>query len=122
MKRCVGILLLVISMQFGVLAIVLGAALATLCNAFLDVIATRKLLNYSCFEQIRDIFSGVSIGLIMGIVVYAFKFLISNTIFLLLVQVSVGGVVFVLLSFITKNENFKYICHMAKKRFRAKKL
>lgn len=93
----------------------LGVALATIFNSFLDVAATKRLLNYSYLEQMKDIFASVLIGLIMGILVYAFDFLVANTITLILVQISIGAIVFVGLSWITKNEIFMYILNTLKK-------
>ena len=120
-KRITGIAILIVSMQFGVLAIAIGAAVATVFNSCLDVAATKKLLNYSYFEQLKDIFVSISISLIMGIVVYIFNFFIINTVILLLVQVFVGAFIFIGLSYVTKNESFMYILNMLKGKLKNKK-
>ena len=115
-KRVVGILILLISMQFGVLAVAIGAAAATVFNSCVDVFATKKWVNYSYGEQILDILRSVSLAFIMGILIYGFKFLIKNAALLLFVQVFVGAIVFVLLSYITKNESFLYVFGIVKKK------
>ena len=120
-KRVVGILILLVSMQFGVLAVAIGAALATFFNSCADVAATKKLVNYSYREQILDILGSVSLAFIMGILVYGFKFLIKNAALLLVVQVLVGAVVFVFLSYITKNESFLYVLGVVKEKLHINK-
>ena len=113
-KRCAGILILLVSMQFGVFAIALGAAAATVFNSCMDVAATTKLVGYSYIEQFKDVLSSVSISLVMGALVYGFKFFIGNIVLLLVVQVVTGVIIFVGLSYATKNENFIYMLTIVK--------
>jgi len=47
--------------------------------------------------------------------VYAMNFIDMNKLLLLVLQVAAGAVVYVLVSIIMRNENFKYFCSMFKK-------
>lgn len=121
-KRIVGVLILLVSMQFGVLAIALGAALATLFNAFMDVIASKRLVKYSFLEQFKDFFISVVPSLIMGAAVYSLTFIIKNTVLLLAIQIVTGVIIFVALCYVTKNKNFIYLLNMIKGKIFKKKL
>lgn len=120
-KRIVGVLILLVSMRFGTFAIAIGAAGATVFNSCADVVETKKLINYSYREQIADVFSGVALAFVMGVLVYGFKFLIKNAALLLLLQMFVGAIVFVILSYVTKNESFLYVLNIVKGKLRAKR-
>ena len=120
-KRVFGLALLLVSMRFGVMAIAIGAAIATFFNCILDIAANCKLLNYSFLEQMKDILYGSVTSVFMGVSIYFFKFLITNSLLLLLVQVSTGVVAFVSFSFLTKNKNFLWLIQMSKEKFFASK-
>lgn len=113
-KRIMGIIILIISMEYGVQAIAIGAAVATVLNSCIDVIATKKLMDYSYLEQLKDIFSSFSIGFLMGAVIYVFQFFIKNAVVLIFIQIIIGSVVFIGVSYITKNEHFIYILDIIK--------
>lgn len=121
LKRCVGILILLVSMQFGVIFIALGAALSTVFNCVMDVLASRKLLHYNFFEQLRDFFINIIPSLVMGGLIYCWKFIIENIVVLLVVQVACGVIIFVGLSYIIKNESFMYLFNKVKRKIGFKK-
>lgn len=120
-KRIAGVVILLISMQFGVFAIALGAAVATVFNGAMDVLASKKLVGYACFEQVKDFLGSVVISMVMGAAIYGLKFLITNTVLLLIAQVAAGVIVFVALSYITKNSSFLYLLNILTGKIRAKK-
>lgn len=120
-KRIVGVAILLISMQFGVFMIAVGAAVATVFNSIVDSAANSKLLNYSYKQQIMDIFSGLGLSLVMGVCVYSIRYVISNSLVLLMVQVIAGAGIFVGLSHVTKNENYLYLLNVIKSKKTAKK-
>jgi hypothetical protein len=108
-------------MQFGVIFIALGAALSTVFNCVMDVLASRKLLHYNFFEQLRDFFINIIPSLVMGGLIYCWKFIIENIVVLLVVQVACGVIIFVGLSYIIKNESFMYLFNKVKRKIGFKK-
>ncbi len=114
LKRVVGVLILVVTMQINVFAIAIGAAVSTAFNSIVDALANRKIIRYSLIEQTKDFFGSISISLIMGLCIYPLQFLISLSWVLLLVQVALGGIVFIGLSYFTKNDNFLYLLNVLK--------
>lgn len=47
---------LVVGFQFGVIGLAVAQVLINISGALINVWATRKLLPYSCFMQLKDIF------------------------------------------------------------------
>ena len=111
-KKAIGIIMLLASMNNGVMAI----AYTYLANNFLNQIINswpnKKLLNYSYKDQIMDILPSTALALVMGLCVIAIGRLNINSLLLLLIQISMGMIVYVLGSFEFKLEAFDTIREM----------
>lgn len=114
-KRVVGIVTLIVTMQFGVMAIALGSVFVTVVASVLNAIPNRKLLNYTYTQQIKDMVPSFSMSLVMGILVYLIGYIGLNDLATLIIQVCLGGFIYVGLSIITKNDDFKYILSTIKR-------
>ena len=119
-KKVVGIALLLATLWFGPLAIAGGMALGVIVSSVLNAFPNKKLLGYSYFEQVKDILPAVIMSVIMGAIVYCVNFIGLSAMATLLIQVPLGVCIYVLISFLTKNESFCYILDTLK-RFFAKK-
>lgn len=108
-KKSVGIILLISTMFISVKALACSLLLSTLASSFINAFPNRKLLGYSYFEQIKDIIPSMTIAGIMAVAVYFVHFIPLNNIILLFIQVIVGVVIYVGLSWIFKLEAFTYI-------------
>ncbi len=84
--------------------------MATLINTF----PNRKLIGYKYRYQLSDILPNLGIALVMGAVVLLMNRLTVAPLLLLVLQIAVGGVVYILLSVITRNPNFFYVLDAAK--------
>lgn len=111
-KKAIGIIMLLASMNYGVMAI----AYTYLANNFLNQIINswpnKRLSNYSYKDQIMDILPSTALALVMGICVIAIGRLKINSLLLLLIQIFVGMVVYALGSFVFKLEAFSTIRQM----------
>lgn len=112
LKKGIGIVLLLISMNFGVEGIAISLAVTYCISAIINIAPNRKILNYGYMAQIKDVLANLSISLVMGGIVYAISFIKLNSILLLCIQIVVGVVVYILLSIITKNDSFFYFRNM----------
>ena len=83
---------------------------ATVVNTF----PNRKLIGYKYRYQLSDILPNLIISTIMLVVVLFMNKLPLPTAALFVLQIVAGAVVYVVLSIITKNENFKYLLNTAK--------
>ena len=120
-KKSVSLILILSSMWFGVLAMALSSLVGSLCSQIINSWPNKKLLNYSYLEQIKDILPSLLIALIMGGVVYCVNFLKLTNWLTLLIQVPVGVIIYVLLSWIFKVETFTYCINLVKSFLRKRK-
>lgn len=84
--------------------------IATLVNTF----PNRKLIGYKYRYQLFDILPNLIISLIMGAAVFFMNALPLSPVILLILQLAAGLAIYVGLSVITRNENFKYLLLTAK--------
>lgn len=113
-KKTMGIVILVISMFFGVYAIAIGTLVSGIISTFINSHPNLKLLNYSYKEQIKDIMPSLLISIIMGVIVYSILFLNLSSYITLLIQVLVGVIVYIELAKLFKLECFTYLVNTIK--------
>mgnify|MGYP002624385743 CR=1 FL=1 len=120
-KTGLDLIVLIITVFISPLAIAIGYALSTIPRMVICAWPTKKLLNYSFVQQIKDILPNLCIGLIMAICVKLIGMIKLPTLVLFLVQILIGVVIYVGLSIITKNDSFYYIFNLIKPFFNRKK-
>ena len=108
-KKTISIAILLLSMHFGVVAIAVSGFAYSVIATMFNAAPNRKLLGYSYFEQIKDIWSSFSLAILMGAVVYPIALIPMPMILTLLTQVVAGVVFYVGVSAILKLEPFYYI-------------
>lgn len=113
-KKIIGLALLVASMNFGVMAIALSMIISTILSSFINAYPNSKILKYSYIDQIKDMMPSILLSLLMSIVIYPISIIINNSLLLIIVQVLIGGMIYMLLSRIFKLESFMYIINMIK--------
>ena len=113
-KKTVGFSLLFISMWFGVLAMAYSMLVSSLCNQIINSWPNKKLLGYRYLEQIKDILPTLMLAAIMGICVLLIQLVSFRPILMLLLQIIVGGIIYIGGSVITKNEPFYYLIDLFK--------
>jgi O-antigen/teichoic acid export membrane protein len=90
---------------------IVNTVIATVINTF----PNRKLIGYRYRMQIMDLLPNLLTAAVMGGAVYAMNFIPMNAVLLLCLQILAGAVIYVLLSVVTRNENFRYFLDMLKK-------
>ena len=102
-------------MPFGVFAIAIGSfiytIIATVCNSF----PNRKLLNYSYFEQIKDIFPSFFISICMSVLVYFLPLSTLPTTVQLILQILIGAIFYVSITALLRFESFIFFKNILKK-------
>ena len=101
-------------MNYGVMAIALSMIISTILSSFINAYPNSKILKYSYIDQIKDMMPSILLSLFMSIVIYPINVIINNSLLLIIVQVLIGGMIYVLLSRILKLESFMYIISMIK--------
>ena len=108
-KKVLGVIILIISIPFGVTAIAIGMVISTTLSAIINAIPNKKLLGYTFKMQLADILPSLLISLVMFAAVYPISFINLNVWVMLILQVGVGAIIYIGLSAIFKVESFRYI-------------
>jgi len=108
-KKIIGIIILVITVFYGVYAIAFGMLIVGIICTFLNAYPNLKLLNYSYKEQLKDIMPALGLSLIMGIAVYCVNFLDLFMVLTLVLQVIIGVVFYFFMAYILRLECFTYL-------------
>lgn len=120
-KCAVDLVILFITMHFGVFAIAIGMAAGTIARTFICSFPARKYYNYSYFEQIKDILPNLAICLLMGLCVYMLIYIPINKYIIFALQIAFGVAIYVLLSIVTNNKDYKYVVQRIKDFFNKRK-
>lgn len=116
-KKGINIILLVVCMYFGgIMGIAFSILLSTLAYIIVNTMQIKKDLDYGLFEQLKDIIPNVLLAVFMMIPVYAVQFLRLNNMITLALQVSLGVIIYVVLSVVVKNDSYIYIYDMLRSR------
>ncbi len=106
-KKVIGISVLLSTMWISVEAMAYSLLFTTVLSSFINASPNKKLLDYSYFEQIKDILPALLLATAMGVAVYTVGFIGLNSILTLLIQVPLGVAIYVGGSIVFKNETFK---------------
>lgn len=116
-KKGINIILLIVCMYFGgIMGIAFSILFSTLAYIIVNTMQIKKDLDYGLLEQLKDIIPNVLLAVFMMIPVYAVQFLRLNNLITLVLQVSVGVVIYITLSIVVKNDSYIYIYDMVKSR------
>lgn len=119
-KRVIGFIIILSSLKFGVFAVAIGALLERIIEVIINALPNKKLINYSIFEQVKDIFPTILNSMVMGLVVYFIGKLPLSNLCLLVLQIFFGVIIYLLLSYVFKNDSFIYIIDTVKSMRKAK--
>lgn len=117
-KKVIGIIALVISIPFGIKFMVIMKIVISIISTFINSYPNKKLLNYSYLEQLKDIKESLAISLIMLIIVYIMNYLKINMYILVMLQITMGILIYFGISYIIKSDSLKYIIDMLKEKIK----
>lgn len=108
-KKIIGIIVLGVVMRMGVMAIAISGVFTSICSTFINSYPNKRLLNYSYFEQILDVFPSFILSVIMLVCVYPLSILQINQVVILILQIVLGVIIYVGLAKLTGNKNLGYM-------------
>ena len=115
-KKALDIIILLITLRFGVVAITVGMVVSSCLAAIVNAWPNKKLIDYSVMDQTKDIFPNIVFSIIMALIVFAVGLLPLNKLLLLIVQILTGIFVYWLLSVLTKKREYEEIIGAIKSR------
>lgn len=116
LKKIIGMILLLSTMWFGVMAMAYSLLISSFTSQLINTWPNRYLLKYSYIDQIKDILPNIVMALIMGGFVYFISYLNLPILVFLVVQILSGGIIYLILSILTKNDSFIYLINILKSR------
>lgn len=117
-KKTIGVIVILISLNYGILAIAIGELIVSFLGQIINSWPNKNLLRYSYLEQLSDIFPNIIQAMVMGGIVLIFENITTYEIVNLLIQIIIGILVYIFLSFVTKNETYMYILNFLKQIFK----
>ena len=121
-KKAAGILVLILSVRFGVTVMILFKALFDYVCTFINGAPNKKLIGYSPLKQWRDMLPEFLCASVMGAATYFSGILYkaylpvtggAGNLLLLAAEICTGAVIYLLLSLIFKLESFRYLLNAA---------
>lgn len=113
-KKVIGIITLIITIPYGVYAIACGGLVGSIISSFINAYPNLKLINYSYKEQLQDVIPSFILSVIMGVIVYSINLLNITPLLTLIIQIVVGIVIYVSMSYLFKLECFYYLLNTIK--------
>ena len=120
-KKIVGIVVLLSSMWFGVLIMAYSLLGTTIISSIINAFPNKKLLNYSYFEQIKDMLPAIVLSCLMGVIVYCINFIGLNALLTLAIQLPLGVIIYVACAKLFKFESMEYMISLLKRFFKREK-
>lgn len=114
-RKAVNTLSLLVSMWYGPKAIAYSYLLNCVVNLYINSYPNKKILNYGYSNQIKDMFPAISLSMFMGLVTYSITFINVPDLIKLLIQIPLSVVIYIILSFLIKEESFMYILNTIKR-------
>ncbi len=115
-KKVMGLCILVVTMFYGPFVIACGMAVSGLISTVINSWPNRKLLGYSCCEQWKDIAPGCLLAILAGVVVYPLGGMGWPDILAVAVELTLGLLVYGLLSYVFRLDVVEYLLQMLKGR------
>lgn len=117
-KKMIGITVLLCTIWISVEAMAYSLLIVSILNQSVNASPNKKLLNYGYLEQLKDIFPSILLAVIMGVCVYLLSFLDIDNGIALVIQVFIGGSIYLCGSIILKFDSFTYLHEIAKSLFK----
>jgi len=101
------LIMVAITFRYGIIVMIYGQIVTALISYYLSSYYSGKLLNYSFFEQVKDMIPSIGISALVGIFVFSVSyFSLNNQLELLMIQIAIGVITFVVFSYIFKISSF----------------
>lgn len=107
-KKVSGVLILVVAMQFGIMAMGYSLLVTSLFSQIINSWPNKKLFDYSYFKQMKDILPSLLLSAFMGGCVYCVTLLKLNDWLTLAIQIPLGVLIYWLGSVIFKLDSYSY--------------
>ena len=112
LKKIAGLVAVLSTMWVSVLAMAYSALVTSVLSQIINSWPNRKLLGYNYGDQFMDMLPQICLSLGMGAIVYCISFIGLNDVLTLLIQIPLGGVLYLAGSKLFKIDSFEYLFSM----------
>lgn len=117
-KKIVVLVLILSTMWISVYAMALSAIMGSVLGHIINSWPNRKFLNYSFFEQVKDVLPSMFMAIAMGLIVYSIQLAGFSDLVTLLIQIPFGVFIYVVLSLLVRYKPFFYCLSLVKKKMK----
>lgn len=107
-KKTIGIVLLLISIPFGILGIAWSLVLTNIISTLINVYPNKSILQYGYSQQFMDLWDSFLISIIMGGIIYIFNYLDLSPYIILGLQLITAIAIYWILSLLLKIDSYRY--------------
>ena len=107
-KKIITILNIVITIPLGIYAMAIGQVISAFIASFINAWPNKNLMNYTYFEQWKDLMPSFLSSIIMAVCVWFINLIPITSICILLLQIVSGIGIYILLCKILKIETYSY--------------
>lgn len=116
-KTLVSLVLLLVSLKFGVVAIAIGRVVSTVVAVLINIKPCSDIIGYTYRMQLFDLMPYIIASGVMGVTLWTLAAVISlSAIGQLLVLIPVGGLLYAALLWVMKADAFMYAVNLVKRR------
>lgn len=120
-KKFIGVIILIITIPFGLYAMMAGQCISTLLSSFINASPNKKLFGYSYREQLADIFPAFVLSLFMCGIVWSVTLFKLNVWLTMIIQIVIGIAVYAAGAKLFKLESLEYLMNIVKERTNRRK-
>jgi len=117
-KKIIGIIAIIISCPFGIVSMITMKIVTSIISTFINSYPNKELLDYRFKDQLLDILPYMLLSILMGFLTFIFKYVISNTIILLITQIIFGFSLYILGANLLKLDAYVYLINIMKEKIR----
>lgn len=108
-KKVIELIVLLITIWISVKAMVVGIAICTTTFTFVNAYPNIKLIGYTFKDQMSDVMPSIAMAGFMAIIVWLLGKIQFPIFLLLVIQVVVGGVIYIVLAVLLKNKELNFL-------------
>lgn len=112
----INIMALLFSVRIGIMEVAIAATITEYLSFIAIMFISSNLYNYSILERIKDMSKPAINAALMSIAVWNVQRINAPLLFVLILQVVIGIIVYVGLALTTKDENLTYIINLIKEK------
>lgn len=120
-KTVIDVVLLLISIRFGVIAIAISLLISSFTSQIINSWPNKKLIDYGYLEQLKDMAPSILLAVAMGLVILPLNFVEGPLLLLTFAQILIGAGIYIAGAKILKFDTFEYILEIIRERMGKKK-